>query len=137
MEGSIARAIKKLKDCVNINPSDGLACYNLGRLYLLTEEYETAAAYLKAALAIMPLFMPACLCLGLALSSQTPTHAATLLYQGLSAYLASCQCDCVTNATGPPRHEELLSKSFYRPTNTLIVRYFVLSRASLFYFSPP
>lgn len=121
MEGTIARALKKLRDCVSINPSDGASCYNLGRLSLLSEEYETAAAYLKAALAIMPLFTPACLCLGLALSSQNPTYAAILLYQGLSEYLATREYDCATNATEPSRHKEILSRSFYRPTNTLIV----------------
>lgn len=122
MEGTIVRAIQKLKDCVSVNPCDGASCYNLGRLSLLNEEYDNAAVYLKAALAIMPMFTPACLCLGLVLSFQNCKFAATLLYRGLSEYLATREYDCIANATELSTYKELLSKSFYRPTNSLIVR---------------
>ena len=120
-EGTIARAIQKLKDCVNINPCDSVSCFNLGRLSLLNGEYDNAVIYLKAALAIMPMFTPACLCLGLVLSFQNPAFTATLLYRGLSEYLATREHDCISNATEASMYKELLSKSFYRPTNSLIV----------------
>ncbi|KAL5463422.1 hypothetical protein EMCRGX_G032317 [Ephydatia muelleri] len=124
-EGTIARAIQKLKDCVNINPCDSVSCFNLGRLSLLNGEYDNAVIYLKAALAIMPMFTSACLCLGLVLSFQNPAFSATLLYRGLSEYLATREHDCISNATEASMYKELLSKSFYRPTNSLIIEAFL------------
>ena len=122
-ESPLYRAKLKFQDAVSINPSDAMACYQLGRLSLLLGEKETAKDFLLAALAQKPSLSPARFCLGLALPvTSSAMHAKPLLYQGLVEYLNVLQESHETQAE-PEKAvlNELNSKTFYRRSNTLLV----------------
>ena len=121
-ESPLNRAKLKYKDAVGVNPSDGVACYHLGRLCLLLGETDAAQEYLTAALSLKPTLSPARLCLGLVLPTTSASHAKPLLLHGLAAYLADRQTLCETS--GQPHKEklkELHAEKFYRSSNTIIV----------------
>ena len=112
-ESPLYRAKLKLQDAVSINSSDPTACYHLGRLCLLLGEREAALQYLTAALALKPTHSPTRLCLGLTLPSSANNHTKVLLVHGLSQYLVTVH-----------------AKSFYHPSNTLVVRRPLLNRSN-------
>ncbi len=121
-ESPLNRAKLKYEDAVGVNPSDGLACYHLGRLCLLLGETDTAKEYLTAALSLKPTLSPARLCLGLVLPTTSAAHAKPLLLHGLAKYLTDQQTLYETSAQ--PHKEklkELHADKFYRGSNTIIV----------------
>lgn len=121
-ESPLYKAKLKYLDAVHINPSDGVACYHLGRLSLLLGEKDIAKEYLMAAVALKPTLSPARFCLGLAFSAAFNVHAKSLLFHGLTQYLAEQQ---VLYEEKPEPHKEKLKElhvnEFYRSNNTLIV----------------
>ena len=120
-ESPLYRAKLKFQDAVSTNPTDAMACYNYGRVSLLLGERETAQEYLMASVALKPMHSTSRMCLGLLLSDST--FSKPLLTHGLSQYLTHLQELHETQAE--PQHsavKELHSKSFYRSTNTLLVR---------------
>lgn len=121
-ESPLYRAKLKYQDAVSCSPSDGVACYHLGRVCLLLGERDEAREYLTAAVAFKPMLSPARFCLGLVLASSHVAHAKSLLVHGLSQYLEQIQLIHETKAD-PLRHivKELHSKVFYRSNNTAIV----------------
>lgn len=130
-ESPLYRAKLKLQDAVSINSSDPTACYHLGRLCLLLGEREAALQYLTAALALKPTHSPSRLCLGLTLPSSANNHTKVLLVHSLSQYLVTVQESHETQAEPekvPPK--DLHAKSFYHPSNTLVVRGPLLNRSS-------
>lgn len=122
-ESPLYRAKLKFQDAVSVNPSDAMACYQLGRLSLLLGEKDTAKDCLMAALAQKPSLSLARFCLGLSLPTpSSAVHAKPLIYHGLTEYLRVVQESHETQAE-PERValKELNSKSFYRTSNTLLV----------------
>lgn len=124
-EGPLYKARLKYQDAVSLDPSDGEACYHMGRLCLLLGERDTAREHLMAAVALKPTLSPARFCLGLVLDSASSSfslHAKTLLVHGLSQYLKEMR---VLHQTRPEPYKaklrELHTTKFYRQTNTLIV----------------
>lgn len=119
-ESSLYKAKLKYQDAVSTSPSDGEACYHLGRLCLLLGDKDMAKDYLLSAVALKPCLSPARFCLGLALDASP--HAKTLLLQGLSQYLTDQQKLYEEN---PEPQKEKLDRlhahKFYRNNNTLIV----------------
>ncbi len=121
-ESPLYKAKVKYQDAVSINPSDGLACYHLGRVCLLLGEREMAKEYLVPAVALKPTLSPARFCLGLALPAASKVHAKSLLLQGLSQYLAEHQAHYETNPEPHKRRlKQLHANKFYHSANTLIV----------------
>ena len=120
-ESPLYRAKLKMQDATSINQSDPIACYHMGRICLLLGEKDTAQQYLSAAVAMKPALSPARFCLGQALPTATGKHAKTLLLHGLSQYLTKLQ---EYHETKPMAVvvDDLHSQSFYRSTNTLLVR---------------
>lgn len=118
-ESPLYKAKLKYQDAVSTNPSNGEACYHLGRLCLLLGDKKVAKEYLMAAVALKPTLPAARFCLGLVLSN---THTKTLLMHGLTEYLAKQR---VLYETHPEPYrqkvEELHAVNFFSPTNTLIV----------------
>ena len=121
-ESPLYRAKLKYEDAVSVSPSDGVACYHLGRLCLLLGDKDSAKEYLTAALSLKPTLSPARLCLGLVLPATSNVHAKNLLLHGLTTYLAEQQSLYETHSQPHKRKlEKLHADVFYRSTNTLIV----------------
>lgn len=120
-ESALYKAKLKYEDAVSVNPSDGDACYHLGRLCLLLGDKSTAKDYLLSAVAMKPTLSPARFCLGLALDATSP-HTKTLLLQGLSRYLTEQQ-KLYEEKSEPAKEklDKLHASKFYRSNNTLIV----------------
>lgn len=127
-ESPLNRAKLKYQDAVSCNPSDGVACYHLGRVCLLLGERDDAKEYLTAAVALKPSLSPARFCLGLVLAASHVEHAKDLLVHGLSQHLEQIQIVHETKEN-PLRDgvKELHSKRFYRSNNTVIVSVCVCS----------
>lgn len=143
-DSPLFRAKLKYRDSCSIKSSDATACFQLGRLCLLLGEREEAVKYLKNALAQRPTHSPTRFCLGLALGKDQAKHAKLLIYHGLTQYLqqVSGRIEKIERLTIwsilpvaqlQELHEtqadvsqvpvrELYSQTFYRSTNTLIVR---------------
>lgn len=121
-ESPLFKAKTKYQDAVSINPSDGLACYHLGRLCLLLGEKDAAKEFLVPAVALKPTLSEARFCLGLTLPPASEAHAKSLLLHGLSQYLAEQQQLYETNPK-PQKNllQQLHANQFYRGSNTLIV----------------
>lgn len=121
-ESPLYKAKVKYQDAVNLNPSDGVACYHLGRICLLMGDKETAKEYLIPAVALKPTLSPARFCLGIALPAASKDHAKSLLLHGASQYLGKQQLLYETHPEPQKENlKELHASKFYRSSNTLIV----------------
>lgn len=113
-----------MQDAAAINSSDSNACFHAGRICLLLGEMSTAQQYLSAVVALRPTLSHPRLCLGLALAEPTAEkHSRKLLLHGLSQYLSWLQELHETQAEQqfiPAK--ELHAQTFYRSTNTILVR---------------
>lgn len=126
-ESPLYRAKLKYQDAVSVNPSNGMACYHLGRLCLLLGDRDGAKEYLLPAVALKPTLSEARLCLGIALATQSKAHSTKLLLHGLSQYLMERQAFYETNAE-PQKHtpKQLHANNFYSGSNILIAEGFLL-----------
>lgn len=116
------KAKSKFQDAVDLNPSDGVACYHLGRISLLMGDKDAAKEYLMLAVALKPTLSPARFCLGIVLPDDSITHAKPLLLHGLSKYLEEQQILYEENPEPQKRIlKELHASKFYHGSNTLIV----------------
>ena len=121
-ESPLYKAKTKFQDAVHLNPSDGVACYHLGRVSLLMGDKEAAKQYLMPAVALKPTSSPARFCLGIALPADSSRHAKPLLLHGLSEYLTEQQQFYEENSEPQKRTmKELHASKFYHGSNTLIV----------------